>query len=445
MADESDLSADGHSDMQEISASDSSAPLIPPPQLSYPDKQSLMTAVQAHGKQHGYNVVVKTSSIPTDKKPGRAAKVWLRCDRGGKYRPRNGLTEATRKRKRTSRLIDCPFMVIGNGSSGVWNVEVIEPHHNHGPVTEQSRAIAHYKVKKGQVEAVPYDWPHDASFSPFTSALVIVDMQRDFCAPGGYLDHQGYDISPTQTLIPRIQHVLYAFRDAGFPVYHTREGHRPDLSTLSSRERFRSKNNATGLGIGSQGPLGRLLVRGEPGHDIVSELYPLDDEPVIDKPGHGAFAHTDFELLLRIRGIKNLVVAGVTTDVCVSTTIREANDRGFDCLLLEDGTAASDPNLHIGACESIKMEGGIFGAAAKLDNVIEAVENFKQQTVRSVSKSERMATPSMPHSPVTPGPVLSQSISTPLTAAMSTPMPMSPPAIMPTYISESLNTDTQRQ
>lgn len=177
MADESDLSADGHSDVQD--GADLSAQLIPPPQVSYPDKQSLMTAVQAHGKQHGYNVVVKTSSIPTDKKPGRAAKVWLRCDRGGRYRPRNGLTEATRKRKRTSRLIDCPFMVIGNGSSSVWTVEVVEPHHNHGPIMDPPRAAPHHRVKKGQIEAVPYDWPHDAGFSPFTSALLVVDMQRD--------------------------------------------------------------------------------------------------------------------------------------------------------------------------------------------------------------------------------------------------------------------------
>jgi Isochorismatase family len=238
MADEDDLSADGHSDTQDVS--DLSSRLIAPPQISYPDKQSLMTAVQAHGKQHGYNVVVKTSSIPTDKKPGRAAKVWLRCDRGGKYRPRNGLTEATRKRKRTSRLIDCPFMVIGNSSSGLWTVEVVEPHHNHGPVMEPPRAVPNHKVKKEQIEAIPYDWPHDAGFSPFTSALVIVDMQRDcafplleieafaelplVCSPGGYLNYQGYDISPAQSIIPRIQDVLHAFRDAGFPVYHTREG-----------------------------------------------------------------------------------------------------------------------------------------------------------------------------------------------------------------------------
>lgn len=227
-------------------------------------------------------------------------------------------------------------------------------------------------------------------------------------------------------------------------MYLTFIGHRPDLSTLSSRERFRSKNNATGLGIGSQGPLGRLLIRGEPGHDIVPELYPLDDEPIIDKPGRGAFAHTDFELLLRIKGIKNLVIAGVTTDVCVSTTMREANDRGFDCLLLEDGTAASEINLHVGACESIKMEGGIFGATAKLDDVIEAVENFKPITVRSATKSERMQTPSIPHSPITPGPIIGQSLSAPLPTPMSAQMPMSASTIVPPYMSQGLNNELQQ-
>jgi nicotinamidase-related amidase len=218
------------------------------------------------------------------------------------------------------------------------------------------------------------------------------------------------------------------------------QGHRPDLSTLSSRERFRSKNNASGLGIGSEGPLGRLLVRGEPGHDIVPELYPIEDEPIIDKPGRGAFAHTDFELLLRIKGVKNLIIVGVTTDVCVSTTMREANDRGFDCLLLEDATSASEPNLHIGACESIKMEGGIFGATAKLNDVIEAVENFKQMTIRSGTKSERMPSSSMPQSPISPAPSTSQSITTPLPAAMRAQMPVS---AVSAYASQSLNTEIQ--
>lgn len=137
------------------------------------------------------------------------------------------------------------------------------------------------------------------------------------------------------------------------------------------------------MGIGSQGPLGRLLIRGEGGHDIIDELYPLQGEPIIDKPGRGAFAHTDFELLLRNKGIKNLVIAGVTTDVCVSTTMREANDRGFDCVIMDDGCAATDPLLHDSTLNSIKMEGGIFGSVAKVDDVIQAVENFKAAAIKN--------------------------------------------------------------
>jgi nicotinamidase-related amidase len=230
-----------------------------------------------------------------------------------------------------------------------------------------------------------------------------------------------------------------------------RPGHRPDLSTLSSRERFRSKNNATGLGIGSEGPQGRLLIRGEPGHDIVPELYPLDDEPIIDKPGRGAFAHTDFELLLRIKGVKNLVIAGVTTDVCVSTTMREANDRGFDCVLVEDGSAASEANLHIGACESIRMEGGIFGATAKMEDVIEGVERFKQTMTAnnsSATRSERVSRVSSPsisaHSPNTPntaGQMMDPSRSTaPSAAELSAEMPISAGTLLPPYLSPSLTT-----
>lgn len=142
--------------------------------------------------------------------------------------------------------------------------------------------------------------------------------------------------------------------------------------------------------------MGRLLIRGEAGHDTIPELYPIPGEPVIDKPGRGAFAHTDFELLLRNKGIKNLIIAGVTTDVCVSTTMREANDRAFDCLLLEDGTAAADPSLHYSTCESVKMEGGIFGATAKLEDVAQAVENFKAITVKKISAPATPVTPSQP-------------------------------------------------
>ncbi|KAJ6110135.1 Isochorismatase-like protein [Penicillium sp. IBT 16267x] len=383
MASPSDLNLDAPSDLQDIP--EMAMQLIPPPEGTYPDKNALLQAVQDHGKTHGYNVVVKSSSTPTEKKPGRTAKVWLRCDRGGHYRPRNGLTEETRKRRRTSRLMDCPFMLVAAGSPGIWTLTVLNATHNHGPMIEKPRQIPQHKVRKGQLPAMPYDWPHDASFSPYTTALVIIDMQKDFCTPGGYMEFQGYDTSEAQALIPRIQRLLMAFRSANFPVYHTREGHRPDLSTLSSRELHRSRNNASGLGIGALGPLGRLLVRGEGGWNIVDELCPFANEPVIDKPGRSAFAHTDFELLLRNKGIKNLIITGVTTDVCVSSTMREANDRGFDCVVLEDGTSAADPALHNSTIESVKMEGGIFGAVSKVEDVVHALENFKSVTMKKLA------------------------------------------------------------
>lgn len=379
--------------------------------------------MQAHGKAHGYNVVVKSSSTPTEKKPGRTAKVWLRCDRGGHYRPRNGLTEETRKRRRTSRLMDCPFMLVAAGTPGIWTLTVLNATHNHGPIIEKPRQVPHHKVRKGQIPAIPYDWPHDATLTPYTTALVVVDMQKDcmfllwctschqipgladfvvVCSPGGYLEYQGYDITPAQAIIPRIQELLTSFRSAGFPVYHTREGnllrflcclacdadvpgHRPDLSTLSSRETYRSRNNPSGLGIGSPGPLGRLLIRGEMGHDTIDELYPIPGEPVIDKPGKGAFAYTDFELLLRNKGVKNLVITGVTTDVCVTTIMREANDRSFDCVVVEDATATSDDSLHLSTLDSIKVEGGIFGTVGRTDDLVHAVENFKALTVKKLA------------------------------------------------------------
>lgn len=196
--------------------------------------------MQAHGKAHGYNVVVKSSSTPTEKKPGRTAKVWLRCDRGGHYRPRNGLTEETRKRRRTSRLMDCPFMLVAAGTPGIWTLTVLNATHNHGPIIEKPRQVPHHKVRKGQIAAIPYDWPHDATLTPYTTALVVVDMQKDrmlcirdvvkplltlaVCLPGGYMEYQGYDITPTQVIIPIIQQLLTAFRSTGFPIYHTREG-----------------------------------------------------------------------------------------------------------------------------------------------------------------------------------------------------------------------------
>jgi len=199
-------------------------------------------------------------------------------------------------------------------------------------------------------------------------------MQMDFCSPNGYLAHQGYSIVQVQAIVPRLQKLLTKFRSYNFPIYHTREGHRPDLSTLSTRELLRSRNNSSKLGIGDEGPLGRLLIRGEKGHDIIPELYPRAGENIIDKPGRSAFQHTEFKLMLDIRGIKNLILCGVTTDVCVHSTMREANDIGMDCLILEDVTAAAEICLHENAIKSIKAEGGIFGAVSTLEDVFHALD-----------------------------------------------------------------------
>jgi nicotinamidase-related amidase len=227
------------------------------------------------------------------------------------------------------------------------------------------------------VAAQPYAWPYDGDLSPANTALIVIDMQTDFCGKGGYIDLLGYDISPARACIEPIRHLLSAVRSRSFFVIHTREGHRADLADLPANKRWRSRrmqnSQAPQIGIGDLGPCGRVLVRGEPGWEIIPELAPLAGEPIIDKPGKGSFCATDLDLILRQRQIRNLVLTGITTDVCVHTTMREANDRGYECLLLGDCCAATDRGNHEAALKMITMQNGVFGAISTSQALLEAL------------------------------------------------------------------------
>ena len=204
------------------------------------------------------------------------------------------------------------------------------------------------------IEAEPYEM----EFDPKSTALLIIDMQRDFVMPGGFGEALGNDVTPLQATIAPTKRVLEAARKKGMLVIHTREGHRPDLTDCPPTKLVRGRGK---IRIGDPGPMGRILVRGEIGHDIVPELYPAPGEPVIDKPGKGAFYATDLELILRDRGIKTLIVCGVTTQVCVNTSVREANDRGYECVVLSDCVGSYFPEFQKAALAMIKAQGGIFG------------------------------------------------------------------------------------
>jgi len=208
------------------------------------------------------------------------------------------------------------------------------------------------------------------TFAHGTTALLIIDMQRDFLDPEGYIARTGVDVRGLRAIIPNVRRLLDAARAKDIRVIHTREGHRPDLSDLSSVKARRAAG--AGAAIGSMGPLGRLLVRGEPGHAIIAELEPLSHEPVIDKPGFGAFYATDLEQLLRVSGIRTLIISGVTTDICVHSTLREAVDRGFECFAVGDACAAGDTGIHEAMLACIDGEGGILGRVVSTDAVVTA-------------------------------------------------------------------------
>jgi nicotinamidase-related amidase len=218
--------------------------------------------------------------------------------------------------------------------------------------------------------------PYPLEFNPARTALLMIDMQRDFVEAGGFGEMLGNDVSLLRSTIEPCKRVLEAARSAGISVIHTREGHRPDLTDAPPSKLARGKLD---VGIGADGPMGRVLVRGEHGHDIIPELYPQGDEPVVDKPGKGAFYETDLHLILQNRSIATLIVCGVTTEVCVHTTVREANDRGYECVVLSDCVCSYFPEFQRVALEMIKAQAGIFGWVSDSAAAVAALSKIKPE------------------------------------------------------------------
>lgn len=235
-----------------------------------------------------------------------------------------------------------------------------------------------------KVRAEPYVF----SFDPKNTALVIIDMQRDFVDPGGFGEALGNDVSLLRKAVPPTRRVLEAARRLGMLVIHTREGHRSDLADLPPSKKARGRLKS---GIGDPGPMGRILVRGERGHGIIDELKPKAGEPVVDKPGKGAFYATDLDAILKTRAIYQLIVCGVTTEVCVNTTVREANDRGYDCLVMEDCVASYFPEFQEYALKMIKAQGGIFGWVGCSADLLPVLEKVRLKSKRSAKQNQKRA------------------------------------------------------
>ncbi|WP_445114593.1 biuret amidohydrolase [Acinetobacter sp. WZC-1] len=228
------------------------------------------------------------------------------------------------------------------------------------------------------LHAQPYHWPFDGQVPLQKLAFIVIDMQIDFCGQGGYVDQMGYDLSLTQAPIEPIKSVLTALRQhPEVLIIHTREGHRPELVDLPANKYWRSQQ--IGAPIGEAGPCGKILVRGEPGWEIIPELAPVAGEIIIDKPGKGSFYATDLEHILRTCGRTHLILTGITTDVCVHTTMREANDRGFECLVLSDCTAATELKHKEAALSMINMQGGIFGASTTSAELLQALSHMTHE------------------------------------------------------------------
>ena len=224
-------------------------------------------------------------------------------------------------------------------------------------------------------------WPYEYSFPRDKVALVLIDMQRDFIEPGGFGEALGNNVSLLSAIVPAVKRLLDASRRAGLPIVHTKEGHKPDLSDCPPSKLTRGRS---ALKIGDEGPMGRVLILGEPGNDFIPELAPLQGETVLSKPGKGAFYATDLDRILRRAGVTHLIVGGVTTEVCVQTTMREANDRGYECLLVEDATESYFPEYKRAVFEMVRAQGGIVGWTTTCNHVISALEDARE-SVKNLS------------------------------------------------------------